>query len=481
MKSEKLYEAMTNLPPEMIEQAEESPVRRPWFRNKRLGVMVTAAVLAIVLVTTFLLRPENNPIVTTAYALAEAQYPRMAQYPEENSPSYMAEFQAWKTDREQMKKQWSPQDALGLKAFFADTAAVMLSHPEQENRIYSPINVYMALAMVAETTDGTGRQQILDLLHADHLNTLRKQVSNLWQSSYCDDGLTTSIPAASLWLDSRLPYVQSTVRTLAESYRATVFQGEMGSNEFNEALHQWLEKQTGGLLSEQTENLNWQAPPQNIMGILTTLYFRAQWTNEFTGSENTTGVFYGATGEESAEFMNKTDSRMYYWGEKFSAVGEDLNNSGHMWFILPDEGVSVAELLTDAETMAFAGSDGDWAHEKRMIVDFSVPKFDVGTQTDLIDNLRTLGVTEIFSADADFSPLLGTAFPETCISEIQHGARVTIDEKGCTAAAYTSIVYGAGAYPVTDRIEFRVDRPFLFVITGDNGLPLFMGAIHQLA
>ena len=49
----------------------------------------------------------------------------------------------------------------------------------------------MALAMLAELTDGNSRQQVLDLLDVPDLETLRTRATALWQSHYVNDGATT--------------------------------------------------------------------------------------------------------------------------------------------------------------------------------------------------------------------------------------------------------------------------------------------------
>ena len=53
------------------------------------------------------------------------------------------------------------------------------------------------------------------------------------------------------------------------------------------------------------------------------------------------------------------------------------------------------------------------------------------------------------------------------------------DEEGVTAAAYTVLPMAGAARPPEDEIDFVVDRPFIFVITGEDGLPLFAGVINQ--
>ena len=46
---------------------------------------------------------------------------------------------------------------------------------EDENTVCSPINLYIAFAMLAETSDGNTRQQILDMLGAQDMDTLREK------------------------------------------------------------------------------------------------------------------------------------------------------------------------------------------------------------------------------------------------------------------------------------------------------------------
>lgn len=81
-----------------------------------------------------------------------------------------------------------------MESFIKATAAELLSG-EGENIVYSPLNVYIALAMLAETTDGDTRKQLLNLLDASDIEVLRKRANTLWNANYNDDGLTSSILA----------------------------------------------------------------------------------------------------------------------------------------------------------------------------------------------------------------------------------------------------------------------------------------------
>lgn len=74
--------------------------------------------------------------------------------------------------------------------------------------MYSPLNVYMALAMLAQLTGGDSREQILTLLGNASMDALRQQAGDVWNANYRDDGALTSVLAGSLWLNKDITFNQ---------------------------------------------------------------------------------------------------------------------------------------------------------------------------------------------------------------------------------------------------------------------------------
>ena len=419
-----------------------------------------------------------------AAAITSAVYPQMAPYPASYvkpnggiDNAYYDAYDAWWKDVRTQRDQ--PQDyADGLDVFFADSIKQFLSDSQGENKVYSPLNVYMALGMLAEVTDGESRSQVLTLLGADSIETLRAQAKSVWNANYLNDGVTTSILASSLWLNENIEFTRSTLDSLAENYYASSYQGTMGSEKLNKALQAWINEQTGDLLKEQTSGI--EMDEKTIMSLVTTINFHAKWHSEFSESRTEKGVFHSTAGDLNCDFMRQDSTRNYYWGELFSAVSQSLENSGEMWFILPDEGVSIDDLLQDEQAMSFIVTNKyEWENSKYLIVNLAVPKFDVVSDLDLISGLKDLGVTDVFDSEAsDFSPMTEDT-DEIFLSQIRHAARVMIDEEGCTAVAYTVMAATGTAAPPDEKIDFTLDRPFIFVITGTDGLPLFVGVVNQ--
>ena len=446
---------------------------------------ILAFLLAVISVFSLTACTQLETTSANKYQLAAAQYPQMAQYPDESkytklngdfdSDGFDKVYDAWQADREkQMEQPEGYTDA--LDSYLRTVIPQLLADGSGENKACSPINIYMALAMLAEITDGESREQILGLLGSDNLDNLHTEASAVWNANYCDDGAVTSILASSLWLNDKIDFKQETMDALAKYYYASSFRGEMGSTAFDQALQDWINQQTGGLLKEQASGLT--MGKETILALATTIYFRAKWSEEFSESNTSPDTFHADSGDVTCDFMHQSGTNTYYWSDRFSAVSKSLESSGAMWFLLPDEGVTPEELLADDQTLDFLLSGGESAESKYLIVNLSIPQFDIASDLDLTASLKNMGITDMFDPSvSDFSPM--TDDTEAYLSQARHAARVAIDEEGVTAAVYTvMMVAGAGA-PPEEEVDFTLDRPFLFAITGVDGLPLFVGVVHQ--
>lgn len=483
MKREDIYNGVTEIRDDLIEKAEKGLKRR-----RRWAFPAVAAVLAAAVGLAALwpgLRngpgsPGGNPAVAPShsvrpapdvpFALALAAYPEQAPYGDDAET-----FDRW---FEGAKARWEAGKRYdgGADRFFTRAAVQFLSGAQGENRVCSPLNLYMALAMTAEVTDGNSRTQILELLGAKTLEELREQASALWLGTYQDDGAATAVMANSLWLNEDVSYIQETVDALADHHYASAFRGEMGSDAYNAALQNWLNEQTGGLLTQQAGQV--ELDPSTVLALASTVHFQARWQDTFRPENTTPGTFHTPGGDVECEFMRMRASAICYRGEGFTAVYRSFAESGAMWFILPDEGMNVDALLADGGVLELLNSGRLAEDAQLMWVNESIPKFDVVSDLDLKEGLKALGITDIFDPNqSDFSPLTSET-DALAVSQARHAARVTIDEEGCTAAAFTVMAVYAMGGP-QEEIDFVLDRPFLFAVTGAADRPLFVGIVNQ--
>ena len=433
-----------------------------------------AAVLALVL----LFNLPGMPMAISAKAVSIASESRQMQRPDlddyKDRNEWKADLAKWETERK-LRSSTTKETADALDSFFTTGSAQFLSTQGSENLLWSPINAYIGLAMMTELTDGASRQQILDLFGVGDMADLRQQVSAIWESAYNDNGYEISRLANSLWLEEGLNYNQDAMEALAYHYYASVYQGDLGSQKINNVIGTWINNNTGGFLKDASKNI--KLSPETVLALYSTIYFQAKWQDEFSASKNTQDAFHAPDGDKTVTFMNMKLAQMnYYYGDNFSAVALGLKNGSRMWFILPDEGYTTADVLADGQYMQLILQQ-DWENTKWMKVNLSVPKFDVNSTMDLKGGLQEMGVTDVFSEGAaNFSEITGDV--PIFLTAANQSVRVQIDEKGVKAAAYIEFPGATSPMPPEEIIDFILDRPFIFAITTGK-IPLFMGAVNN--
>lgn len=502
MKPEDIIDALNNIDDKFLSEAET--IKAPKKKNSKVWFRIVAVAACFCIVIGAVLghfhfkKPQSPaaeegttlinilPTPLNSFALSSALYPEMPKFPLESDftdsngnidwEAYSVAMDKWYEDFNSRAANTVSTGAYSsfinstTKTFFADTKG--------ENLVYSPVNVYMALSMLAESTDGETRQQILDLLGADSIEAVRANANTLWMSNYSDDGIQTNILANSVWLSDGLSYNKSALDILAQNYYASSFSGTMGSAEYNKALQNWLNEQTGGLLKDQANDVEFS--DSTILALASTVYFKGGWKNEFAEHLTKPETFSGTKGNETVDFMyQRIADYPLYSDDNYIATYLPFNNTGKMWLILPDEGFTPEALIQNGDINPILSGLTPKNVHPGTITNLYMPKFDVSSSMDMVDSISSLGVTDVFDeTTADFSPIIPNQ--QAFVSAIEHSARVAVDEKGCTAAAFTVIAVDTESVPIGEEIDFRLNRPFIFVITSDDSTPLFVGVVNTV-
>ena len=364
-----------------------------------------------------------------------------------------------------------------LNDFTAKSTPLVLAEHTEENAIYSPLSLWSALAMLAQCANGNSRQQVLNAMGADSVEALQEQSEHLWRTLYTDDGQSALILANSIWLNSNLQgtYIQDTLDTLAQKYYAGAYSVPMGTGEADTAVTQWVNEQTKGLIGSDAPVV--QTDALTLALLVSSLYYKAAWQNEFMPDRTEIDTFTDAAGQETqVDFMHRTEDASFIRREGYQAA-KLSTRLGEMVFVLPDEGVAPEALLQEEDFLArleFYGDACTWGE-----VQWSVPKFDVNSDLDLLETLAALGITDLTDPDrADLSALTDL---DAFLSDAKQLARVKVDEEGVEAAAVTILsVKNLNLPPQSTEVcVMDLDRPFLFVIRAE-GVPLFVGIVNQV-
>ena len=135
------------------------------------------------------------PLIISAKAVSVASHSRKPERPRAGSDS----FRQWYEDS-QRRDALEQASMAPVVSFSTDCAREILTGVDTTNRVWSPVNAYIALAITAELTGGETRQQAMEVLGGNSLEELRTSNSTIWAQVYRDDVKDIRVLDNSLWL-----------------------------------------------------------------------------------------------------------------------------------------------------------------------------------------------------------------------------------------------------------------------------------------
>lgn len=358
-----------------------------------------------------------------------------------------------------------------INDFAYRTSSLILKEPEG-NKNYSPLSLYYALALALATTgaESDTEKELLNLLGMPDSETLSEQSGNLYRQLYKDNKIGILRIANSIWLGNEIngeavTFKDTFIENAVKNFYASSYNVDFSDKETGKAMGKWISENINETLAPEIETNS-----EQILSIINTVYFYDQWINRFNKDKILEDVFHLLNGEEvKVDFMNETlGSAGFSKGTNFTRSSLGLKNSGQMIFILPDEGVSPYELISSPEQIKALFEKGEDFHGE---VVWKIPKFNFDSKFKFKEQLEALGVKLAFEPSANFT---GITDQMAYISDIQQETRISIDEEGVEASAFTQIDY-VGSAPPEGRADMILDRPFIYGITASNRSLLFIG------
>ena len=361
-----------------------------------------------------------------------------------------------------------------------------------ENQLYSPISLYMALALTADGAQGNTQQEIIKALAMADLDItqMNEQTHRLFNNLYFDNEIGRLKFANSLWLNKQVGFNKAFLQQAAKNHYASSYSVDFSAKDTENMINQWIADNTEGKLGTEQSRLS--VDPYSAMNLINTTYFYDEWRDRFLTQDTKEDKFYLSDGSTvSSPFMNTKIRDYFVKGKGYSASKLDFKNGESMTFILPDKGTSPYDLLKNPTLFSKTVSALVSGQSQLGEIVFKVPKFKFYSKTEDLPNvLKEMGIQTAFEHDkADFGNF--SAFKPLYISSVMQWAYISIDEKGCEAAAYTvEMLSGAGPEQKVDTFEMILDRPFLFAITKNSGVPsesssaqvpLFIGVVNKPA
>ncbi|XP_053142055.1 alpha-1-antitrypsin-like [Hemicordylus capensis] len=237
-------------------------------------------------------------------------------------------------------------------------------------------------------------------------------------------------------------------------------------------IHDYVQKKTHGKITHIVEKLE----QDTVMFLVNYIFFKASWIEPFshflTREED---FFVDGNKTVKVDLMYQEgyykvlhDEDMACWVVEVPYKGDSV-----AWFILPDEGK-----LKHVEGALAKEDVSKWpTYFRDEFIYLYIPKFNISASYDLKDLFQRLGVTDVFSSNADLSGI--TSEHPLNASEASHKAVLNLDESGTEATAITSIVMaGELSLIFPPPPSFKFNRPFLlFIVEKITNSLLFIGKI----
>lgn len=337
----------------------------------------------------------------------------------------------------------------------------------QTNLIYSPHSVSTLLAAIHSGARNETEQQIRAGLHLgkESLNYAEyRELDNALKSreKVEDDALAFRLRSSNgLWLSPGFKIEVPFLRTLETEFAMKTERLDFAKDP------EGSRRTINSAISDTTANKIPELLSPGVLGSATrvvltnAVYFNAPWATPFLKSSVAHGEFTLLDQSKSrVPYMNLTETFRMMNGDDFQALE------------MPYAGDSVVALIILPGPGKYA--DVDMSLNPTMLeniqrrMDYKrthvkLPKFEMRTNVDLVDALKTMGMTAMFDlGKSDFSGI--TAEEPLAISAVVHEGFIRVDEAGTEAAAATAMVTIGGSLSKQDVQQFYAERPFTFLI-----------------
>ncbi|NXC17221.1 IPSP inhibitor, partial [Corythaeola cristata] len=198
----------------------------------------------------------------------------------------------------------------------------------------------------------------------------------------------------------------------------------------------------------------------------------AAWEKSFDPLRTHEDDFFVNTNASVRVNMMQRDSDYgSYYDQDLSCEVIELPYQGtaRALLILPDDGkMKQVEDALSKETVC--KWDNKLATRR---LDLQLPKISISASYDVKKLFKEMGITEVFSSNADLSGISGSRNLQ--VSQAIHKALLEADEAGTEAAGATAIILTRGLRP---SVTIKFNRPFIILISDKaTGTTLFMGKI----
>jgi serpin B len=353
--------------------------------------------------------------------------------------------------------------------FTLNLYGLMLASNADKNVIVSPFNVYIALTMLYEGANSTTREELgnaMGLDNADACSAYQQLLSMLPLSSNSSAVLYV---ANGVWLKRGFPFREDYMDGVRRCFGGDVRSFASDINELVDEVNSWVANKTNNLIKNL---LSRDDVPDNTVAILVSvIYFKGEWLKEFTPCGKI--EFWRDSSSVKVDAMEVDDTHIKVArGDGYVAVEIPYKNTTiSMVIIMPGNFSKAIKSYRDLILNALSKLDNT---KPGTLIHLIMPKFNITFRRNLNDDLKKLGIREVFTGNADLSRMAYVSRGDIYVDKVVHQAIIKVYEKGTEAAAATAIIIATAAFAYPE--EVIINKPFIYMLRdSQNKAILFIG------
>ena len=351
-----------------------------------------------------------------------------------------------------------------------------LSAKSVNGLLISPYIISSALSMTYAGAAGKTAKEMESVLQFDP-EIHRSMAALMNDINSVPEGTTAIKTANAIWPAEEETLLESYRNKVSRFYRAplTPLDYRHQPEEARTTINKWVEKETQDEIKEMIGEgiLN----KDTSLVLTNAVYFRSEWMKKFEPGDSRAVPFYATpSGPVPTVMMTKTESGIRYLKEDSIEIAEIpyKDEKFSMLVILPQEGTDLRKIEKKLDYKKFIEWTTLMSPQK---VKLTIPKFKTEQSIELSEALKQMGITGAFDPGmADFSAMNGKK--NMYIGAALHKTFLEVGEEGTEAAAATALIMTKTSLEpdAEDIIEFKADRPFIYIIRNNlTGAIIFIG------
>ncbi|CAO2587223.1 unnamed protein product [Lemmus lemmus] len=388
-------------------------------------------------------------------------------------PSFLAEdVQKTETSKQNQEHAACHKIAPNLADFAFSLYRELAHQSNTTNIFFSPVSITTAFAMLSLGTKGVTHTQILEGLEFNLTQIgeaeIHKGFHHLLQTLNKPDNELQLTTGNGLFVQNNLKLAEKFLEEVKKNYHSEPFPVDFtDSEEAKKVINGFVEKGTKGKIVDLVKDLD----KDTVLALVNYIFFKGKWKKPFD-AENTEEADFHV--DKSTTVKVPMMSRLGMFDvhhcstlSSWILLMDYLGNATAI-FILPDDGKM--QHLEQTLTKELVGKFLEHRHTRSANLHF--PKLSISGTYNLKTALSSLGITQVFSQEADLSGV--TEDVALKLNKAVHRTELIVDEDGAEEEDISS--FRSIPKPLIPSLHFN--RPFIvLILEGAGHNLLFMGKV----